>query len=237
MTDFANLLFLDIETAAAYKEYSEIPERIQKLWDKKASFLRNPNDLSPSELYGQAAIYSEFGKVISIAVGFINEEEEGGPTLRIKDISGHDEVELLKEFKALIEEKFNPKKLILCAHNGKEFDFPYIARRMVINNVTVPKVLQLSGKKPWEIPHLDTLDMWKFGDYKHYTSLDLLAAILDIPTSKDDIDGSQVNHVYYQENDLERIAEYCKKDVSVLAQVYLRIQQLPTLNQDRIFIL
>ena len=128
-------------------------------------------------------------------------------------------------------------KLILCAHNGKEFDFPYIARRMVINNIAVPKTLQLSGKKPWEIPHLDTLDMWKFGDYKHYTSLDLLAAILDIPTSKDDIDGSQVNHVYYHDNDLERIAKYCKKDVAVLAQVYLRIQQLPTLNQDRIFIL
>lgn len=236
MNDFSNLLFLDIETAAAYKSYQELPERMQKLWDKKAAFLRNPDDLTPAELYGQAAIYSEFGKVISIAVGFLKEEEDG-LALRIKDISGHDEVELLNAFKTLIEEKFNPAKLILCAHNGKEFDFPYIARRMVINNIAVPKTLQLSGKKPWEIPHLDTLDMWKFGDYKHYTSLDLLAAILDIPTSKDDIDGSQVNHVYYHDNDLERIAQYCKKDVAVLAQVYLRIQQLPTLNQDRIFIL
>jgi len=236
MNDFSNLLFLDIETAAAYKSYQELPERMQKLWDKKAVFLRNPDDLTPAELYGQAAIYSEFGKVISIAVGFLKEEEDG-LALRIKDISGHDEIELLNAFKTLIEEKFNPAKLILCAHNGKEFDFPYIARRMVINNIAVPKTLQLSGKKPWEIPHLDTLDMWKFGDYKHYTSLDLLAAILDIPTSKDDIDGSQVNHVYYHDNDLERIAQYCKKDVAVLAQVYLRIQQLPTLNQDRIFIL
>uniref|UniRef100_UPI004047B7E7 3'-5' exonuclease n=1 Tax=Roseivirga sp. TaxID=1964215 RepID=UPI004047B7E7 len=236
MNDFSNLLFLDIETAAAYKSYEALPERMQKLWDKKAAFLRNPDDLTPSELYGQAAIYSEFGKVISIAVGFLKEEEEG-LVLRIKDISGHDEIELLNEFKALIEEKFNPAKLILCAHNGKEFDFPYIARRMVINNIAVPKTLQLSGKKPWEIPHLDTLDMWKFGDYKHYTSLDLLAAILDIATSKDDIDGSQVNHVYYHDNDLERIAQYCKKDVAVLVQVYLRIQQLPALDQDRIFIL
>ena len=236
MNDFSNLLFLDIETAAAYKSYQELPERMQKLWDKKAAFLRNPDDLTPAELYGQAAIYSEFGKVISIAVGFLKEEQDG-LALRIKDISGHGEVELLNAFKTLIEEKFNPAKLILCAHNGKEFDFPYIARRMVINNIAVPKTLQLSGKKPWEIPHLDTLDMWKFGDYKHYTSLDLLAAILDIHTSKDDIDGSQVNHVYYHDNDLERIAQYCKKDVAVLAQVYLRIQQLPTLNQDRIFIL
>jgi uncharacterized protein YprB with RNaseH-like and TPR domain len=236
MNDFSNLLFLDIETAAAFRSFDELPERMQKLWNKKAAFLRNPDELPSSALYGQAAIYSEFGKVISIAVGFLKEEEDG-LTLRIKDISGHDEVELLSEFKALIEEKFNPKKLILCAHNGKEFDFPYIARRMVINNIAIPKTLQLSGKKPWEIPHLDTLDMWKFGDYKHYTSLDLLAAILDIPTSKDDIDGSQVNHVYYHDNDLERIAQYCKKDVAVLAQVYLRIQQLPALNQDRIFIL
>ncbi|MFT6828339.1 MAG: hypothetical protein ACJAZV_001631 [Roseivirga sp.] len=236
MNNFSNLLFLDIETAAAFRSFDELPERMQKLWNKKAAFLRNPDDLAPSELYGQAAIYSEFGKVISIAVGFLKEEEDG-LTLRIKDISGHDEIELLNEFKTLIEEKFNPKKLILCAHNGKEFDFPYIARRMVINNIAVPKTLQLSGKKPWEIPHLDTLEMWKFGDYKHYTSLDLLAAILDIPTSKDDINGSQVNHVYYHDNDLDRIAKYCKKDVAVLAQVYLRIQQLPTLNQDRIFIL
>jgi hypothetical protein len=236
MIDFSHLLFLDIETAAAFKDYSELPERIQRLWDKKASFLRNPNELPPSKLYDQAAIYSEFGKVISIAIGFLKEEDDG-LTLRIKDISGHDEIALLTEFKSLVEEKFNPKKLVLCAHNGKEFDFPYIARRMVINNINVPKTLQLSGKKPWEIPHLDTLEMWKFGDYKHYTSLDLLAAILDIPTSKDDIDGSQVNHVYYHDNGLNRIAQYCKKDVSVLAQVYLRIQQLPPINQERIFIL
>lgn len=236
MNNFSNLLFLDIETASAHKSYTELPERMKKLWDKKASFLRNPDNLAPAELYAQAAIYSEFGKVISIAIGFLKEEEDG-LTLRIKDISGHNEVELLNEFKALIEEKFNSKKLILCAHNGKEFDFPYIGRRMVINNIPIPKTLQLSGKKPWEIPHLDTLEMWKFGDYKHYTSLDLLAAILDIPTSKDDIDGSQVNHVYYHDKDLERIAMYCKKDVAVLAQVYLRIQQLPTIDQDRIFIL
>lgn len=236
MSDFSNLLFLDIETAAAYRHFDEVPERLQKLWVKKAAFLRNSEDKSAEELYGQAAIYSEFGKVISIAVGFLKEEDEG-MSLRVKDISGHNEVEVLTGFKALIEEKFDVSRLRLCAHNGKEFDFPYIARRMVINNIPLPKTLQMSGKKPWEIPHLDTLEMWKFGDYKHFTSLDLLAAVLNIPTSKDDIDGSQVNRVYYEENNLERIANYCKKDVAVLAQVYLKLNQLAPLKADQIFIL
>ena len=164
-------------------------------------------------------------------------EEENGFSLRVKDISSHDEIEILTEFKTLVEEKFNQRKLRLCAHNGKEFDFPYVARRMIINGIEVPKTLQMSGKKSWEIPHLDTMEMWKFGDYKHFTSLDLLAAILNIPTSKDDIDGSQVNRVYYEENDLERIAKYCKKDVIVLAQVFLKLNQFPAIKNDDIFII
>ncbi|MGW8121476.1 3'-5' exonuclease [Roseivirga echinicomitans] len=236
MKQFSDLLFLDIETAAAHNSFDELPERMQKLWIKKAAFLRNPNELTPAELYGQAGIYSEFGKIISIAVGYFKEEEKGF-SLRVKDISSHNEIEILTEFKTLVEKKFNAKKLRLCAHNGKEFDFPYIARRMIINGIEVPRTLQMSGKKPWEIPHLDTMEMWKFGDYKHFTSLDLLAAILNIPTSKDDIDGSQVNRVYYEENDLERIAKYCKKDVIVLAQVFLKLNQFPAIENDDIFII
>ena len=245
-----HILFLDIETVAGAKHYDDLPERMQQLWAKKASSLlrkespkgvrstfgQNPNDLTAGELYERAGIYAEFGKIVSIALGYF--KRDGGELqLRIKDISLHNEKALLEEFKSLIDSSFNFKTLKLCAHNGKEFDFPYMARRMIVNGIKLPDCLNLAGKKPWEIPHIDTMDLWKFGDYKNFTSLDLLAAILDIPTSKDDIDGSQVNEVYYRQNDLERIGHYCKKDVSVLAQVYLKLVQAEPIRQDQIVIL
>jgi len=156
---------------------------------------------------------------------------------RIKAFANHDEKALLKDFSVLLNEHFNTKKVRLCAHNGKEFDFPYIGRRMLINQLPIPEPLNLSGKKPWEVPHIDTMELWKFGDYKHFTSLDLLAALFDVESSKDDIDGSQVYKVYYQENNLERIAKYCKRDVMVLAQVFMRLNQMPLMTKDEITIL
>lgn len=241
-----HLLFLDIETVAGAKHYDDLPERMQQLWAKKASSLlrkESPNDLTAKDIYERAGIYAEFGKIVSIALGFFK-KDDGELQLRIKDISLHDEKALLKEFKSLIDSSFakgipsdKSKTLKLCAHNGKEFDFPYMARRMIVNGIKLPDCLNLAGKKPWEIPHIDTMDLWKFGDYKNFTSLDLLAAILDIPTSKDDIDGSQVNEVYYRQNDLERIGHYCKKDVAVLAQVYLKLVQAEPIRQDQIVIL
>lgn len=240
-----HILFLDIETVAGAKCYDDLPERMQQLWAKKASSLKpSRDDLSAGKFYEEkAGIYAEFGKIVSIALGYFK-RDDGELQLRIKDISLHDEKALLEEFKSLIESSFakgipsdNFKTLRLCAHNGKEFDFPYIARRMIVNGIKLPDCLNLAGKKPWEIPHIDTMDFWKFGDYKNFTSLDLLAAILDTPTSKDDIDGSQVNKVYYRENDLERIGRYCKKDVEVLAQVYLKLVQAEPIRQDQIVIL
>ncbi len=231
-----HILFLDIETVAVTKSYHDLPERMQQLWDKKAGFLNNPDDLRSEELYERAGIYAEFGKIVSIGLGYFKRDGEQ-MQLRIKDISTHDEKALLEEFKSLLEGPFKQPNLKLCAHNGKEFDFPYIARRMIVNGIKLPECLNLAGKKPWEIGHIDTMDYWKFGDYKHFTSLDLLAAILEVPTSKDDIDGSQVNEVYYQQNDLKRIGQYCKKDVAVMAQVYLKLIQEPTLAPENIVIL
>lgn len=165
-------------------------------------------------------------------------ELEPEPKLRITAFYGHDEKALLQEFADLLNNKhFNSKDTRLCAHNGKEFDFPYIGRRMLVQGIELPKALQLSGKKSWEIQHLDTLELWKFGDYKHYTSLDLLASIFGIESSKDDIDGSQVNSVYYEQNDLDRIMEYCKRDVSVLVQVFLKLNQLPLVKPENITLL
>lgn len=228
-----DILFLDIETIPQKKEFGELSKRVQELWSKKSRFITTQEKPLPEDVYDRAGIYAEFGKIISISVGYLVSNNIA-KTLRIKDFSGHDETLLLQEFKALIDTKYKRKNIILCAHNGKEFDFPYIARRMVINEIKLPECLKLSGKKPWEIQHIDTMEMWKFGDYKHYTSLELLATIFDIPTSKDDIDGSQVYNVYYRDNDLLRIAEYCKKDVAVLAQVYLRLKAYDKLKDDQI---
>jgi len=237
MKDIHNILFLDIETVPVYRSFDELPDRFQSLWIKKAKFLRDTDDRTPQELYERAGIYAEFGKIVTIAVGYFVPQETEVLNFRIKAFANHDEKALLEDFSVLLNEHFNTQKVRLCAHNGKEFDFPYIGRRTLINQLPIPEPLNLSGKKPWEVPHIDTMELWKFGDYKHFTSLDLLAALFDVESSKDDIDGSQVYKVYYQENNLERIAKYCKRDVMVLAQVFMRLNQMPLMTKDEITIL
>ncbi len=229
-----NLIVLDIETVSTHEDFEQLDERIKEQWTKKASYLHNEDELSVEELYfRRAAIYAEFGKIISIALGFFVRDDNKTLNLRIKSFASDDEKELLTNFKNLLENKFDQKELTLVAHNGKEFDFPYLCRRMLINGIMIPDSLDMSGKKPWEVNHIDTLEMWKFGDRKNYTSLDLLAAIFNIHSSKDDIDGSQVNHVYYKEKDLKRIASYCERDVMVTAQLFLRLNCMePVADQN-----
>jgi uncharacterized protein YprB with RNaseH-like and TPR domain len=189
-------------------------------------------EIPAEDFYERAGIWAEFGKIICISVGiFLNGKRAG---LRVKSFAGHDEKELLEDFSKMLSGQ--PLSLILCAHNGKEFDFPYICRRMLINGVQFPPHLQITGKKPWEIPHLDTMELWKFGDYKNYTSLNLLTAIFGIPTSKDDIDGSQVGYVYWVEDDLPRICTYCQKDVIATAQLIRRYRGEELIGEDCITI-
>jgi DNA polymerase elongation subunit (family B) len=212
------VLFLDIETVSAYSSFDKLDESWQKLWEEKTRFQRK-EEFTASEFYPQrAGILAEFGKIICISVGFIH-YSGNQMEFRLHSFYGDDEKILLKEFSELINGHFNTPQHLLCAHNGKEFDFPYIGRRMLINGLEIPFVLNLAGKKPWEVQHLDTMELWKFGDYKNYTSLKLLAALFNIPTPKDDIDGSQVGQVYYEENDLERIRVYCEKDTLTVAQL------------------
>lgn len=218
------LLFLDIETVAEHPAFDELSQRKQMLWEKKSSFFRDAEDKTADELYERAGIYAEFGKIVCIAVGYFH-FFDNQTELRIKAFANEDESTLLVSFAKLIDQHFNSDETVLCAHNGKEFDFPYIARRLLVNGIPLPKPFQLSGKKPWEIKHQDTMELWKFGDHKNFTSLDLLAELFQVQSSKSDIDGSMVNHVYHQENDLPRITEYCKNDVAVLAQVYLKLTQ------------
>ncbi|MBO9562155.1 MAG: 3'-5' exonuclease [Niastella sp.] len=222
LTALNNILFLDIETVSQYPAYEEVPEEWKELWGLKAAHLiRNKEEETVESIYNRAAIYAEFGKIICISCGFIYGNGESRKFV-LKSFYGHDEKELLQQFTEMLRRWATDNHKYLCAHNGKEFDFPYLCRRLIINSVPIPPVLHISGKKPWEIAHLDTMEMWKFGDYKSFTSLNLLAHTLGIPTPKDDIDGKMVGEVYWKQNNLERIAAYCQKDVVTVAQVYLR---------------
>jgi DNA polymerase elongation subunit (family B) len=225
--DLQNILVLDIETVPQYANFDELPLNLQKLWEAKTTFQRK-NEETPEEFYQRAGIWAEFGKIICISVGIFKNNHN----FRVKSYYSHEEKELLLDFISLMQSQ--PAQLILCAHNGKEFDFPYLCRRMLINGLEIPPQLDIAGKKPWEINHLDTMELWKFGDYKNYTSLNLLAAIFDIPTPKDDIDGSQVGRVYWKENDLTRIKTYCQKDVITTARLIQRFKGLPFLTDDHI---
>jgi DNA polymerase elongation subunit (family B) len=226
-----NILFLDIETVPATPVYTSLDSRMMKLWDKKCERLRQSETDTPESLYGRAGIYAEFGKIICISVGSFRKDE-----FRIKSFADDDEATLLTGFANLLTTYFNRQEHVLCAHNGKEFDFPYMARRMLVNGIKIPSILDLSGKKPWEVNHLDTMELWKFGDYKNYTSLDLLAAIFDIPTPKDDIDGSRVGEVYWQDHDLKRIVSYCCKDVLTVAQIIRRYRGEAIIPDDNVVI-
>lgn len=230
-----NVLVLDIETVPIKSDYSLLPEAFKPLWIKKSEHLKlNSNESPEDAFYNYAGIYAEFGKIICISVGaFINNKETGQLNLRIKSFADKKEEKVLESFTELLNLKYNdPKKHILCGHNAKEFDIPYICRRLLTNGMMLPKILNLSGKKPWEVIHLDTMQLWKFGDYKSYTSLNLLAAVFGIPTPKDDIDGSDVARVFWKENDLTRITKYCQKDVLTTAQILLKFKGLPILQES-----
>lgn len=222
------ILFIDIETVPQVSNWDNLSEELQFLWTKKIE-KQITSDETPAEFYEKrAGIMAEFGKIICISCGIIIDNNK----LKIKSFYGHDEKSILEEFIDLISSKYFDSQLLLCAHNGKEFDFPYLARRMVVHQLEIPSILNLHGKKPWEIAHLDTMELWKFGDYKHFTSLNLLATILGIPTPKDDIDGSQVASVYYIDKDLERIRTYCEKDVLTVAQIFRKFRNESLLERE-----
>ncbi len=223
-----NVLFIDIETVSGYADFNELSPKMQELWEHKSAYFRK-EDETPADVYQRAGIYAEFGKIVCISTGVVI-PKEGEYHFCVKSYYGDDEKQLLQDFASMLNRFAQKPYRNICGHNGKEFDFPYIARRMLINGVELPQMLDIAGKKPWEVPFLDTMELWKFGDYKHYTSLALLCEVFDIPTPKDDIDGSQVGTVYWQQNDLERIAIYCEKDILATAQLFLRYKGEPLIQ-------
>ncbi|MCK4922333.1 MAG: 3'-5' exonuclease [Bacteroidales bacterium] len=227
-----NLLFLDIETVPQTATHDEMGDAEKNLWAKKAGFLIKDNE-NPEDIFQRSGIYAEFGKIICISVGHLH-VQDGKPGARIKSFYGDDEAKLLMDLKQMLTKYSKVRDFSLCAHNGKEFDFPYIARRMLINSIVLPSEFDIAGKKPWEIKHIDTMELWKFGDFKNYTSLELLCNVFKIPTPKDDIDGSQVAAVYYEDKDLARIVKYCERDVISIIQLMLKFKCRDVIPQEDI---
>lgn len=225
--EIKNILFLDIETVPLLYQYGQLSPELKALWDKKWQFSK---DVTPEQHYAKAGIYAEFAKIICISAGYFS-----GTEFHIRTFSGENEKQLLSGFSDFINSR-NQKDQLLCAHNGKEFDFPFICRRLLINGLALPKILDIAGKKPWEVNHLDTMELWKFGDYKSYTSLNLLAAVFNIPTPKDEIDGSDVARVYYEESDLEKIKRYCCKDVITVARIFQKYKGMDPLRDEQVVI-
>ncbi|MFC7774774.1 3'-5' exonuclease [Flavobacterium sp. GCM10027622] len=226
-----NILFLDIETVPETESFSDLDDTKQELFDLKTKYQRK-DDFTPEEFYDRAGIWAEFGKIVCISVGYFTFKGDIRH-FRVTSFFG-EEVKILKDFSNVLNNHFSQPQHILCGHNAKEFDFPFIARRMIIHGLPIPQKLNLFGKKPWEVPHLDTLELWKFGDFKHYTSLKLLTNVLGIPSPKDDIDGSEVARVYYADKNIDRIVTYCEKDVIAVAQILLRLRREDLLIEEEI---
>ena len=226
-----DILFIDIETVPKAENFIDLTEKEQSLWQHKASFLTK-NEETADQIYPRAGIYAEFGKIVVVSLGWLYGMGKNRK-VRVRSIANEDEAKLLNELIDILQ-KIDNTNSVICGHNIKEFDIPYICRRILIHGLKLPSILDVASMKPWQTPYLDTLEMWKFGDRKHYTKLDVLAHIFDLPTSKNDIDGSQVYEVYYKEGDLKRIAEYCEKDVVLTCQLYLKMKSQPILQEEQI---
>lgn len=232
--DLSKILFLDIETVPQEYDWEKLDERTAKLFSDKTRFEQERNAKSAEDVYGEkGGILAEFGKIICIGVGSLNQGKDG-LGMRVTSFHGDNEAEVLRQFVDLLDKHYNSDDHWLCGHNGKEFDFPYIARRCVVNRIPLPRLLDIAGLKPWEVGHLDTMNLWSFGDRKAYTSLALLTHILGIPTPKDDISGADVARVFYEDKDLERIAAYCKKDVVATTQLFLRLTGRELVPAERV---
>jgi DNA polymerase elongation subunit (family B) len=236
------MLFLDVETVSRHPRFDQLDERGRDLWQQKIGFMARRDDHAWAEddyaqSYGdKAAIYAEFGKVIVISAGIIHGHDPASWMLRIKSFYGDDEKDILQQFTSVLDRNFNdPNSHVICGHNIREFDIPYLCRRLTAHQLELPVLFNIAGKKPWEVKHIiDTLEMWKFGDHKNYTSLDLLSYTLDVPSPKDAMDGSMVGEFYWNQHALEEIKKYCEKDVLAVTQVYLRLNNLPLLQEHQV---
>jgi DNA polymerase elongation subunit (family B) len=230
-----DVLFIDIETVPQYYRFNDLNPTMQTLWNDKTRFLQQREEVDAETIYEKAGIYAEFGKVICISLGYVHQNGDN-KVFRLTSFAGENEQELLDQFATLLNNRYTSPQFAFCGHNIKEFDIPYLCRRMLINGIALPKILNIAGKKPWEVNHLDTMEMWKFGDFKHYTSLNLLTNIFGIPSPKDDISGADVARVYYEDKDLQKIIRYCEKDVIAVAQLLLKFRGEKLIEEKNIVV-
>ncbi len=236
MSNFQNVLFIDIETVSCAESYEGLSPRLQSLWLHKAGYLGGKEEEDKKGLFfKKGGIFAEFGKVIVISVGYVRKNDSGRLSLHVKNFSNDDERRLLMGFKDFLE-GLSQRGMQFCGHNIKEFDIPYLCRRMLVQGIRLPRLIDVTGKKPWEVNHIDTMELWKFGDRKNYTSLELLAALFDLPSSKEDMQGSEVNSYYYHRKDLPAIVRYCAKDVATTALLYGKLRGLPSIAPEDIFL-
>ncbi|MBL4710623.1 MAG: ribonuclease H-like domain-containing protein [Flavobacteriales bacterium] len=229
------VIFIDIETVSQQKEFSLLSIEWKSLWERKSTYLAN-EDETPESIYNRAGIYAEFGKVICISIGIFRDFGDHR-VFRIKSFYGKNEKEVLGQFCDLFTKSFQSTDHLLCAHNGKEFDFPFLARRILVNGLKLPFTLDIAGRKPWEVQHLDTLQLWKFGDFKHYTSLKLLCELFNIDSPKNDMDGSDVGRVFWEEDNLDKIVKYCRNDTLAVAQLLLVFKGLDQIKDSEVEII
>ncbi len=226
-----DIIFLDIETVSCFPDFETMPLLWQKNWQEKIKYSL-PEGKTAAEFYElRAGVMAEFSKIVCISMGYLMREEQ--LKLRVKSFYGHEECSILDSFVKTMERiEKHSRSWHFGGHNIKEFDIPFICRRLLANGKPIPAFMDFQNMKPWETNIVDSFQYWKFGDYKNYTSLNLLAAVLDIPSPKDDIDGSMVGSVYWKEKNIERIASYCQKDVVTVANVFLKFNNLPLLHDD-----
>lgn len=235
------LLIIDIETVSQYPGFECMDDSWKQLWQEKVMKIL-PAGVSAAEFYLQrAGVMAEFAKIICISVGWLK-QDESGVDMFLRSFFGNDEHELLSKFiVAMNERNEGLNDWCFVGHNIKEFDIPFICRRLLVHGLPIPNYLDFQNKKPWETNLIDTFQYWRFGDYKNYTSLKLLSAVLQVPSSKEDIDGSMVGALYWasdpveQQNNVHRIVAYCQQDVVATGNILLRFKGMSLLNQQQIF--
>lgn len=234
-----DLIIIDIETASIHPDFQHMDDVWKNLWEEKVA-RSLPEKITAAEFYPlRAGVMAEFSKIICISMGYFNREES--LHMRVKSFYGHDEGVLLKGFLATLNKIENiNNNWCFAGHNIKEFDIPFICRRLLVNGIALPKYLDFQNMKPWETNIVDTFQYWRFGDYKNFTSLKLLAATMGVPSPKDDIDGSMVGELYWsgdeeqRASNLKRIAVYCQKDVVTTGNIILRFKNLEMVHPDDI---